>query len=114
MHKPIGISATKRGCWLSIADTLKKTSIIERESIIENSPLYDEFKAGTPIESLDLLEYIDLGVQPLDFTDADHLRQVAKEQMNELYRKYDEMKSLDVRKQSEPQASIPAEGGISV
>lgn len=87
-HKPIGISATKRGASLTIAETLKKTSIIERQKMVDESPLYDEFAAGTPIESLDLLDYIDLGVQPLDFTDADELRRVAKAQVEEQYEKF--------------------------
>lgn len=107
MHKPIGVSATKRGAQLSISELVKKTSVLERQKMIDSSPLFDEFKAGTPIESLDLLEYIDLGIQPLDLTDAEMLRNIAREQIEDQYKTWSERKeaaakAADVRTQSEP------------
>lgn len=95
-HHPIGTSATKRGASLTVEELVKKTSVLERQKMIEDSPLYDEFKAGTPIESLDLLEYIDLGIQPLDLTDAEMLRNIARQQIAEQYDKWKKLSQSKV------------------
>lgn len=115
MHTPIGISNTIRGQVLPLADAIKKTTLLERQKMIEDSPLYDEFSVNPDADSsMNLMNYIDLSVAPLDYTDAEEMNRVAREQILDYKRQFDahmaqkqaKLKEINARAAQQPSPDV--------
>lgn len=83
MHKPVGKSNTIKGAHMTVQELLKSTTLLERQKMIEQSPLVDMFPDGVPEE--EILNQADLSVQPIDLTDAETLMAFAQREVRERY-----------------------------
>lgn len=90
LHRPIGISETKKGLSLSVADLLRKTSAQNLENLEVNSRLLDMFKHGlTEVEEDKLLDFLPLRTSNYrDLTDLEKAYEDARGYIREQFELY--------------------------
>lgn len=90
LHRPIGISETKKGLSLSVADLLRKTSAQNLENLEVNSRLLDMFKQGlTEVEEDKLLDFLPLRSSNYrDLTDLEKAYDDARAYIREQFELY--------------------------
>lgn len=99
LHRPIGITETKKGLSLSVADLLRKTSQQNLDSLKLNSKLKDMFEQGlTEVQEDKLLDFVPLQMSSLrDLTDYETATNEARAYIREQYEAWQASKAAAER-----------------
>lgn len=108
MHQPLGKSQTKKGANLTVAELLKKTTLAERSSMVENSPLYDEFDKGFEnLSDEQILSSLDLSSGVRDLTDAQAVLEEARSAARTSYERWQSRtQKKNVSEEKKPVTSV--------